>query len=232
MTSNRPLIIIGAGGVGVEALWVARRMNDAQIGVQDGDWQFIGFCDDNPSLSGSTVDGLKVLGTCQQFLRNWTGGALFFHCAVGNNRQREKLVKLFEFPGFHAATLVDPSAVVAESAHIGDGSYIGAFTVVAPSAVIGRHVLVNTSVGIGHHSKLGDFAQVCPGARINGGCVVGERAFIGSNASLHPGISIGEGASVGANSFAIRSVKPHFSVMGVPARIMSRPSSDGSDAQR
>ena len=54
-----PLIIIGTGGHGREALEVAHAMQEEGT----ASWQHIaGFIDDNPRLAESTVNGLPVLG--------------------------------------------------------------------------------------------------------------------------------------------------------------------------
>jgi sugar O-acyltransferase (sialic acid O-acetyltransferase NeuD family) len=228
MTNPIPLIIIGAGGAGSEALWVAQRIN---AHATCPTWEFIGFVDDNPKLTGAIVNGLSVLGTLAQVLKQQAGRHVRFHCAIGGNRQRQRVAATVEAQGFGFASLIDPTALIAGNAIVGEGTYIGPLAIVAPNAHVGRHVLINTHAGIGHHAVVGDFAQVCPGARVNGGCRVDTLAFIGSNATVHPGLTIGEGASIGANSFVIRSVKPRFSMMGVPARIVSRPAENGPDAQ-
>ncbi len=82
--------------------------------------------------------------------------------------------------------------------------------------------LINTHVGIGHHSVIGDYSQICPGGKVNGKCKIDRLAFIGANASIQPGNSVGECATVCANSFAVREVKPHTLVSGVPARVAMR----------
>ena len=191
----------------------------------------MGWVDDNPSLKGKLVEGLPILGVSEQVSQELGGHDLMFHCAVGANRNRQRLAELFERAGFEAAALIDPSAIVAETARIGAGTYVGPLSIVAPYAQVGRHVLINTHVGVGHHAVVSDYAQLCPGVRVNGGCKIDRGAFLGSNAVVHPGVSVGEGASVGAGSFVIRSVKPRHSVLGVPARIVSRPAENGPDAQ-
>ena len=218
MKEKAKLIIVGAGGAGIEALWVAQRINE-----RSEVWEIAGFADDNPHLSGTYVNGVAVLGTLAHVLKQMAAQTVMFHCAVGSNRQRQRVATFIEEQGFLSATLIDPTAVVAESAMIGNGSYVGPLSIVAPHARVGRHVLINTHVGVGHHAVVGDFAQLCPGVRVNGGCKVDTGAFLGSNATVQPGLTIGEGATIGANSFVIRSVKPRFSMLGVPARIMSRP---------
>lgn len=222
------LVIIGAGGAGVEALWVARRMRaSGQLPWEDVE----GFADDNPELTGKLVEGLPVLGTLAQALRDQRATGWSFHVAIGNNRQRQRAGEAVDAAGGRVFALIDPSALVAPDAVIGEGSFVGPMSIVAPAARVGRYVLINSHVGVGHHATVGDYAQLCPGVRLNGGCKVDKGAFLGSNVSVHPGLTIGEGASIGANSFVIRSVKPRFFMMGVPARIVSRPAENGPDAQ-
>jgi sugar O-acyltransferase (sialic acid O-acetyltransferase NeuD family) len=228
MIAPDQLVIFGAGGAGMEALWVARRMLSAGVAEFAG---VGGFADDNPQLTGRVVDGVPVLGTAAQLVRESGGDGLLFHCAVGNNRQRQRLAEAIEAAGGRAVALVDPSAIMAETARVDPGTYVGPLSIIAPHARVGRHVLVNTHVGVGHHAVVGDYAQLCPGVRVSGGCRIDAGAFLGSNAVVHPGQTIGEGASIGANSFVIRSVKPRFSMLGVPARIVSRPAENGPDAQ-
>lgn len=228
MNAPTKIIIVGAGGAGSEAIWVARRMNDAAPAPL---WDLVGVVDDNPQLVGKSVEGLPVLGTVAQILKQSDPSVHHFHCAIGRNQQRQRVAELFHSQSWRGAALVDPAAIVADTAEVGEGSYIGPYSIVAPHAQVGRHVLINTHVGVGHHAVVGDFAQLCPGVRVNGGCRVDKATFLGSNATVQPGLSIGEGAVIGANSFVIRSVKPRFSMMGVPARIVSRPAENGPDAQ-
>jgi sugar O-acyltransferase (sialic acid O-acetyltransferase NeuD family) len=222
------LIIVGAGGAASEAMWVCARIN---LLTETPSFRIIGLTDDNPERTGENFEGSKIIGTSSQLVTQFQGEKVYFFCAIGQNRARERVSAFLETAGFDAASLIDPSAIIAPTAQIGLGSYIGPMSIVAPHARIGRHVLINTHVGVGHHSVIGDFVQLCPGVRVNGGCKIDKGALLGSNVSVHPRLTIGESATVGANSFVIRSVKPRFSVLGVPARIVSRPAENGLDAQ-
>lgn len=218
----KQLVIIGAGGFGTEALWVA-----AEINQRNPTWNILGFCDDNPSLRGTEIAGLPVLGPPDQVAHELTG-SVSFHCAIGRNRVREKVVNRVIALGWQPATLIHPSVIIAQEVKVGVGSYVGAGTVLAPYSTVAEHVLINTLAGVGHHSVIADFAQLCPGAKVNGYCRVDKYAFLGTNSSLQPGVVVGEGACVGSNSYAIRSVAPLVTVMGVPARIISRPAENES----
>jgi len=217
---NQKLIIVGAGGAGCEALWVVQRSN---IVSPTRGLSVMGWVDDDPGRKGELVEGLPILGPSEEVCQELGGHGLMFHCAVGANRHRQRLAELFERAGFEAVALIDPSAIVAETAQIGPGTYIGPLAVVAPHARIGRHVLVNVGASVGHHSSCGDFSQVCPGARISGHSRLAEGVFIGSNGVVAPGVSVAEWATVGAASLAVRAVPPRATALGVPAKILALP---------
>jgi sugar O-acyltransferase (sialic acid O-acetyltransferase NeuD family) len=203
------LIIVGAGGAGIECWFVAARMA--------GVWEMVGFCDDSPALKGKSIEGGTVLDNTEGVLARYHDRGVFFHCALGRNEIRQRVAARFEAAGFLPATLVDPTAVTAASAEIGAGTYIGPLAWVGPASHIGRHVLINVGASVGHNNQVGDFAQICPGARLSGGTVVGEGAFIGSNAVTVPLARVGEWATLGAASLAARDVPARVTAIGVPA---------------
>ena len=215
--SPRPLVIIGAGGLGLEALWVASRMS---IEPNFPGWNVLGFVDDSATIQGGWVEGLPVMGSVPDFFERYKGQELYFHCALGSNHQRKKLAEQFEENGFKPAALIDPLSAISPRAVIGPGTFIAPRNYIGPEARLGRHVLVNVAASIGHHCVMEDYSQLCPGARLSGHCFVDKLAFLGSNAVIQPGKRVGEGATVGACSFVVRDVKPYTLVVGVPARTM------------
>src|SRR5476649_1228461 len=160
----RPLVIIGAGGHGLEVMWVAARMSLDPI---FGSWNVLGFVDDHAGLRGRMIEGVPVLGSVVEFLAASRGKPWYFHCAVGSNLQRQKLADQFEDAGFQAAIIMDPGTVLSPRATLGAGCYVAPRCYSGPRAVIGRHVLINVSASIGHHSVMGDYSQACPGVRVN-----------------------------------------------------------------
>lgn len=212
----KKLIIIGGGGAGLEALLVAQRSGEAE-------WNILGFADDSTALQGRTLVGVPVMGSIDAVMKLHAGAEVWFHCAIGSNPTRERLAGAWEAGGFRAATLVDPTAVVAASATIGAGSFIAPQVFVGPEAKIGRHCLINVGASVGHHSVCGDYAQACPGARISGHCELGAGAFIGSNGVVAPGLTIGPKAVVAAASLAARDVPAGGTALGVPAKILAVP---------
>jgi sugar O-acyltransferase (sialic acid O-acetyltransferase NeuD family) len=206
------LIIMGAGGAGLEALLVARRLAD--------EWSPIAFVDDNAGLLGVNIEGLPVAGGLNACLQTYGTAGLWFHCAIGNNLDRQRVAKTACELGLSPATLIDPSVVRAPSAIIGEGTYVGPQAFIGPQARIGAFCLINVCASIGHHAELGAFAQVCPGGRLSGHCRLGEGAFVGSNGTLSPGVSVADWAILGANALAVKDVPSGATAFGVPARVM------------
>lgn len=214
MSTLSKLIIAGAGGAGLEALLVARRM---------GVWDILGFADDAPALAGKSAGGVAVLGTLHRVASDYAEKETQVHLAFGQNALRMQWAAFFKGRGFRPATLVDPSAVFADSSTVGEGSYLAPHVFVGPQARIGRHVLVNVGASIGHHSHLEDFVQVCPGGCVSGNVRLGPGSFVGSNGVVAPNVRVGAWAVVGAASLAARDVPEHYSAIGVPARALAVP---------
>jgi sugar O-acyltransferase (sialic acid O-acetyltransferase NeuD family) len=221
MSGDRDLVIVGGGGAGLEALWVARRMLAA--GTQ-AFGRVLGFLDDNAALTGQILEGAPVLGTVADFVARQPTFTAGFHCAIGRNLTRRSVSQALESGGFLPVTLIDPTALVAPSAVIGAGCYLAAQVFVGPAARLGRHVLVNVGASLGHHCRCGDFSQICPGGRISGHGHLGEGGFVGSNGVAAPGVAIADWATVGAASLVVHDVPAKATALGVPARILGRPS--------
>jgi len=217
------LVIIGAGGLGSEAAWVADAMNAHAIQEQHpAHWTMIRYADDDAAKRGTLHVGRAVYGSIEDISRDFVGRDLHFFCAIGDNDARAKMVHRAANAGWKPATLKHPSAIVANSVQLGPGSYVGAGSVISVNVKIGAHVIVNMCASVGHDAIIEDFSQVSPGARISGYCNLGRYALVGSNATLMPGACIGNAAVVGANSLAHGFVEPNTTVCGVPARVIAR----------
>jgi sugar O-acyltransferase (sialic acid O-acetyltransferase NeuD family) len=219
---SRKLLIVGAGGLGSEYVWVAEEMNAADRQRGHSPWEILGFVDDDLQRRSQIFAGYFIHGNIEEACAKFGKTDLGFAVAIGNNKAREQVARQAEALGLTPETLIHPSAIVAGTAEVGRGSYLAPGTVVCPGARVGRHVILNTHVSVGHDSTLEDFVQLCPGSRISGGCRVGKSGFLGSNASLAPKIVVGEMAVVGANSLAIRKVAPRTTVLGCPAITIGR----------
>jgi sugar O-acyltransferase (sialic acid O-acetyltransferase NeuD family) len=221
----RELLIIGAGGFGAVVAGIAEQMNKA-LGDPDGArlWEVIGYADNDPAKRGMRHAGHVVHCSMEEAGRMFHGRALWFFCAIGDNRARARMARRAREFGWTPATLIHPTAVLDPTVEVGPGSVIAPCVVLSFQCRIGSHVVVDAHASLGHHAVLEDFCEVFSGARLNGNCRVGQYAVIGCNATLLPGTRVGDRAVVGANSLAHGAVEADTTVFGVPARTLHRTS--------
>ena len=103
--------------------------------------------------------------------------------AIGDNKARKKEAEALEGP---FAILIHPSAIVSDSATIGEGSIIMAGAIIQPKASIGKHCIVNSGATLDHHCILGDYAHIAPGAHLCGAVHVGEGTLVGVGVGIAP----------------------------------------------
>lgn len=115
-------------------------------------------------------------------------------------------------------TLLDPTAVVARTARVGEGSIVNAAAVIAGGARLGRSVHVNRSASIGHHNVVEDYATLGPGCVLAGHVAIGRGAFVGAGAVCAPRVTIGPNAVVGAGAMVVRDVPAGTVVVDNPAK--------------
>jgi hypothetical protein len=89
-------------------------------------------------------------------------GASFLACAFTPAR-RAALIAMARARGLTLApALIDPTAIMARTVRVGDGSFINAGVVVGALSIIGEGVLINRAVSLGHHTVLGDYVSIGP----------------------------------------------------------------------
>ena len=119
------------------------------------------------------------------------------------------------------ATAVDPTASVASTASLGEGTVICAGALVGARARLGRLACVNKGAIVGHHDELADYVTLGPGSTLCGNVTVEAGAFVGAGAVVNHKISIGANAVVGSGSVVRRDVPEHTLVAGNPAKVIA-----------
>lgn len=211
-----PLVLIGAGGFGREALDVVSAMNAAS---PDPVFELLGVIDSGPSelnLARLAALGVPHLGSETEWLER--GQHAEYAIGIGDPEVRSRLSATFDGNGLSAATLVHPTAVIGSRSVLDPGVIICAGVQVSTNVHLKRHVHLNPSVTIGHDCTLDPFVSVNPGAVVSGEVAVGEGALIGSGAVVLQGLSVGAGSTVGAAACVVGNVHPGAIVKGVPAR--------------
>lgn len=119
-------------------------------------------------------------------------------------------------------------------------SHIGRFLTgieIHPGAVIGRSFFIDHGMGvvIGETTIIGDDVTLYQGVTLGGtGKEVGKRhptigshVIIGAGAKVLGAHRIGDYVRIGANSVVLQPVPDHATVVGIPGRILSRPTEEG-----
>jgi sugar O-acyltransferase (sialic acid O-acetyltransferase NeuD family) len=130
----------------------------------------------------------------------------------------EQQARALGFTWFPA--LVDPSAVVARTAVLGEGVSVNALAVIGARSRLGRFALVNRSASVGHDTELHDFTTFGPACVVAAHVVVESGVFVGAGAVLGPKVRIGANAIVGAGAVVMRDVPAFVTVVGNPARVI------------
>jgi UDP-3-O-[3-hydroxymyristoyl] glucosamine N-acyltransferase len=104
---------------------------------------------------------------------------------VSNVRQSVAIL-LQEFSQYQKTTPKDTQnlAVIDESATIGEGVNVGAFTVIRPKATIGNNCTFHEQVFIGDNVKIGNNVELYAGVKIMNDCVVGDNCVFHANAVI------------------------------------------------
>ena len=140
--------------------------------------------------------------------------------AVGDNALRARIVERIHslMPGMRFASVVHPSAVVADGVQLGEGSVVFAGAVVNRGTAVGKHCILNTRSSLDHDCFLGDFASLAPGVTTGGNCRIGAHTAVGIGATIKHGVTIGEHVVVGAGSLVLNEIEPCVVAYGSPAR--------------
>ncbi len=110
-----------------------------------------------------------------------------------------------------------------------------------PGAKIGRRCFIDhgTGIVIGETAEVGDDVLMYQGSGLIGTSLkkekrhptIGNNVEIGAGAFVLGAITVGDGVRIGAGSVVIRSVPPAVTVVGVPARVVTKPEKPAADLE-
>ncbi len=212
--------IVGIGGHGRETMPLAEEML-GQIHVNQ-DYRLVFVDDDN---SNPRVDGHDVL-TPDGFLA--LNAEKYFNIAIADSHCRKRLAEKLMARGAQPFTVRASNSSTLSSSTIAAGAILSPFSLVTANTLIGRFFHANMYSYVAHDCQIGDFVTFAPRVCCNGGVVIEDHVYIGTGAVIRQSmkgrrIVIGEGAVIGMGAIVTKSVPPHTTVVGNPARPM-RPS--------
>ncbi len=191
------IYIYGASGHGIVVANIAKKIGYSDIIlVDDGDNPYPSF---NDIKDNSSID---------------------IAFGIGDNRTREKLFKRVKENGFNIVTLIDPTAVIADSVTIGEGTVVMAGVIINPLARIGKGVILNSSSVIEHENIIEDFVHISPSVALSGNITIKRATHIGVGTSIVQGICVGENSIVGAGSVVVKNISSNSVAYGNPCRVI------------
>ena len=192
------IVIIGASGQGRVCADIARLNGYTRvIFLDDGD---------APNAAGKVNEYPRYLECADFFV------------AIGNGAVRRRLQTMLEENGASVATLIHPSAVVAQDVSVGRGTVIMAGAVINPGATVGCGTIINTCASVDHDCCVGDYIHIAVGARICGTVHLEDDSWIGAGAVIIQDLSVCAGCMIGAGAVVVKSITEKGTYLGVPAK--------------
>lgn len=207
------LLLIAASGLGREVLVSVR---------SSGQYDIVGFLDDDEELFGIDVDGAPVLGPISDAPKYKHA---FVLVCIGSGRARKAVVDRLTAMGISAkryATVIDPSVRTPEESRVGRGSILLQNVTLTASVTLGAHVVAMPGVTFTHDDDVADFATFDAGASLGGGVRIGRAAYLGMNSSVRERTSIGAYATIGMGAAVLSNVPEGETWVGVPAHPIDR----------
>ncbi|GEA52350.1 hypothetical protein VIN01S_31540 [Vibrio inusitatus NBRC 102082] len=202
--------IFGAGGHGKVVAEIAELNGYENIVLFDDAWPEIKHLE-NWSIAG---DKKSLMASVAEYD--------LVVVAIGNNLQRMRIQMDLQRIGAKFQPLLHPSAIVSKYAKIGIGTVVIAGAVINPFTIVGDACIVNTGATIDHDCNVGHGVHISPGANIAGGVEIGNCSWVGVGSQIKQMITVGSQVVVGAGSTVINNVKNRCTVVGSPARILTK----------
>jgi len=203
------VVIVGAGGFGREVyLWTKDSFPNDQYKIK-------GFLDDNPKILDNYNMDIGIIGDLDGYEIEKQDRFVF---AIGDIDVKKRLVTRLKKKGAKFLTLIHPTAIVANTAKIGQGVIICPFVIVTDHAQLGDFVMMNIYSSCGHDVKVGNYCILSPYATLNGFVILEDEVFLGTHSTIIPYKKVGYKSKISANSVVMRGVPPNKIVFGVPGK--------------
>jgi acetyltransferase EpsM len=188
----KKVIIIGAGGHAAELVDYIDYINNSSEEVK---FEVIGLIDDNKENYKHYDYSSKYLGTIKEHVIDLQKCYLM---AIADSSIKKIIIEEFKLKGAQFTRLIHPTALISNSAKIGEGVVISHNVSVGPKVVLGDFNVLNSRCTIGHDSNIGDYNFISPQVTVGGYSTIGNENLFGTNSCIIPNINIGNNNKITA----------------------------------
>ncbi len=187
----RNIVIIGAGDLGKEVVWLIEDINKVKP-----TYVILGFLDDDKAKEGGEFYGYRVLGSTSELecisAKTPTSAVI----AIQDGSIRRKMVEAHK--GFTSwETIIHPTAVIASTSPMGKGSVVFPHVTVSVDTKLGDFELLYINSTVCNDCTLGDYVSIMTGASVSERVVIGNECFLRAGCTVYPHIVLGDNVRVG-----------------------------------
>jgi sugar O-acyltransferase (sialic acid O-acetyltransferase NeuD family) len=203
------IIIVGAGGFGREVYhWAKDSFSKYQYKIK-------GFLDDDLRVLDNYSMDIRVISNIDSYVIEEQDRFLI---AIGNVDMKKNIITKLKVKNAQFLTLIHPTAIVVNTAKIGEGIIICPFVTISDNVQLGNFAMLNIYSSCGHDAKVGNYCILSPYATLNGFVILEDEVFLGTHTTVIPYKKVGYKSKISANSVVMRDVPAHKMVFGVPGK--------------
>lgn len=207
----KQLVIIGAGNVGG---YLSYNIDSF------GDYEVLGFLDDDHHKHGRTLYGRRVLGGINEIEILSKTEKLEVVIGISSPIAKQKMyhrLKAFNviFPNFIAKNVWLSNQVT-----IGKGVILYPGVSINYETKIEDFVIMNMNCAIGHNCTIGQYSTLAPGVNLAGFTHLEAMVSVGIGVSTKQNVKVGHSSNIAGQSMLIKDVEPNTTVGGVPAKVL------------
>lgn len=201
------IIIVGAGGLGKEIVWLIEDIN-----IKHPTYVIQGYVDDEKPI-GWSYNGYSVIGRINELPELCCMSRANAVIALQKGSDRRRIVEdLGEFDSWE--TLIHPSAIISMTSSIGKGCMFFANCIVSIDTVIGDFALCYLASIISDNCEIGDFVSMMSGSTVSEHVVIEDETYLSAGVTVCPDIKIGRRATAGAGTLVNKNLASNEVVNG------------------
>lgn len=186
----KEIIIVGAGDLGKEVVWLIEDINK-----HCPTYLILGFLDNDSRKTGKKFCGYQVLGSTKLLDEKYNNGRTYAVIALQDGSIRKKIVsgcndfKLWE-------KIIHPSAVIAPSSRVGEGSVVFPNVTVSVDTQVGSFGLLYIQATVCNDCMLGNYVSVMSNAQVSERVGIGDECYLAAGSNIYPHRKLGSHVKV------------------------------------